>query len=351
MSESPTRLRLRRPDDWHLHLRDGDVMRLVLPATSRVYGRAIVMPNLMPPITTLAAAEAYRARILEAVPAGHDFTPLMTCYLNESVSAETLEAGHASGLLTAAKLYPANATTNSQHGVKRIADIYPLLETMERIGMPLLVHGEVTRGEIDIFDREKFFIDEVMIPLRQRFPALKVVFEHITTGDAAQYVLEGDANLAATLTPQHLAHNRNDMLVGGIRPHLYCLPILKRAEHQRALRAAVASGHPRFFLGTDSAPHVVAAKETACGCAGVFNAQASLSVYAEVFEEEGALEHFAAFCSENGPRFYGLPLNDEEIELERRPWTMPERTEGHGETLKPFKAGETLAWTVNTGRD
>lgn len=351
MFESPTRLRIRRPDDWHLHLRDGDVMRLVLPATSRVFARAIVMPNLMPPVTTLDAAEAYRARILEALPAGHDFTPLMTCYLNESVSAETLEAGHASGLLTAAKLYPANATTNSQHGVKRIQDIYPLLEVMQRIGMPLLVHGEVTRGEIDIFDREKAFIDEVMTPLREHFPALKVVFEHITTAEAAQYVLEGNDNLAATLTPQHLAHNRNDMLVGGIRPHLYCLPILKRAEHQRALRAAVASGHPRFFLGTDSAPHVVAAKETSCGCAGVFNAQAALSVYAEVFEEEGALEHFAAFCSENGPRFYGLPLNEDRIELVRQPTTMPERIEGHGETLKPFKAGETLAWTVAAGRD
>ncbi|WP_251975898.1 dihydroorotase [Salinicola avicenniae] len=344
MTASPDTLTIRRPDDWHLHLRDGAVTETVLPYTSAIFGRAIIMPNLVPPVTTLEAGTAYRERILAALPAGHDFTPLMTCYLNESVAAETLERGHAEGLFTAAKLYPANATTNSQHGVKRISDVYPLLETMQRIGMPLLVHGEVTRGEIDIFDREKVFIDEVMSDIRRQFPELKVVFEHITTKDAAQFVLEGDEFLGATLTPQHLAQNRNDMLVGGIRPHLYCLPILKRQEHQRALRQAVASGHPRFFLGTDSAPHVTAAKETACGCAGVFNAEAALSVYADVFEQEGALEHFEAFCSENGPRFYGLPLNEGTVTLTRQPTPVAASVGTGDNTFVPYQAGESLTW-------
>ncbi len=346
MTASPDTLRIRRPDDWHLHLRDGEVLETVLPYTSQTFARAIVMPNLVPPVTTIEAASAYRERILAAIPAGHDFTPLMTCYLNESVSRETLEQGHADGLFTAAKLYPANATTNSQHGVKRITDVYPLLEVMQRIGMPLLIHGEVTRGEIDIFDREKHFIDEVMTDIRRQFPELKVVFEHITTKEAAQFVLEGDEFLGATLTPQHLAQNRNDMLVGGIRPHLYCLPILKRQEHQQALRKAVASGHPRFFLGTDSAPHVTAAKETSCGCAGVFNAEAALSVYADVFEQEGALQHFEAFCSENGPRFYDLPLNEGTATLTRRPTPVAESVGEGDNTFVPYRAGESLTWSV-----
>ncbi|MCM2129461.1 dihydroorotase [Larsenimonas rhizosphaerae] len=346
MTTAPQTLTIRRPDDWHLHLRDGDTLNTVLPHTSQLFARAIVMPNLAPPITTLEMARSYRERILAALPEGHDFTPLMTCYLNEHVTRDTLVHGHEQGILTAAKLYPANATTNSSHGVRDVADIYPLLDTMQRIGMPLLVHGEVTRGDIDIFDREKYFIDDVMSGIRQRFPELKVVFEHITTKEAAQFVQDGDEFLAATLTPQHLAQNRNDMLVGGIRPHLYCLPILKRAEHQAALRQAVASGHPRFFLGTDSAPHVVAAKETSCGCAGVFNTSAALSVYADVFEQENALQHFEAFCSDNGPAFYGLPRNEGTVTLTRTPTLMADHI-GQGEQMfVPYKAGEHLSWSV-----
>ncbi|WP_136067857.1 dihydroorotase [Modicisalibacter radicis] len=349
MTAAPATLRIRRPDDWHLHLRDGELMAAVLPYTSAVYGRAIVMPNLAPPVTTVAAAAAYRQRILDALPAGHDFTPLMTCYLSEGVTADELERGYREGMFTAAKLYPANATTNSAHGIRDVTAIYPLFETMQRIGMPLLIHGEVTRAEVDIFDREKVFIDTVMAPLRRAFPELKVVFEHITTGEAAQYVREGNEFLAATITPQHLAHNRNDMLVGGIRPHLYCLPILKRGSHQQALRAAIASGDPRFFLGTDSAPHLAHTKETACGCAGVFNAPTALEVYASVFEEEGALDHFEAFCSENGPRFYGLPLNEGRVELTRREQTVVESIACGDERLVPFRAGEPLAWRVTAG--
>lgn len=345
MTASATTLRIRRPDDWHLHLRDGDLMATVLPYTSELYGRAIIMPNLVPPVTTVDAARAYRERILAALPTGHDFTPLMTCYLNESVTADELEMGFNEGVFTAAKLYPANATTNSAHGVRDVKAIYPLFEIMQRLGMPLLIHGEVTHAEVDIFDREKAFIDEVMAPIRRQFPELKIVFEHITTAEAAQYVCEGNEYLAATITPQHLAHNRNDMLVGGIRPHLYCLPILKRGTHQQALRKAIASGHPRIFLGTDSAPHVTAAKETSCGCAGVFNAPSALEVYASVFEEEGALEHFEAFCSLNGPRFYGLSPNEDVIELIRTPRQVPE-TIGEAHRLVPFRAGETLAWSV-----
>ncbi|SHE74711.1 dihydroorotase [Modicisalibacter ilicicola DSM 19980] len=346
MTTTATTLRLRRPDDWHLHLRDGQAMATVLPYTSALYGRAIVMPNLAPPVTTVAAATAYRERILAALPAGHDFTPLMTCYLNESVTSPEIERGFREGVFTAAKLYPANATTNSAHGVCDIKAIYPLFETMQRLGMPLLIHGEVTQAEVDIFDREKVFIDAVMVDIRRHFPELKVVFEHITTAEAAQYVGEGNEFLAATITPQHLACNRNDMLVGGIRPHLYCLPILKRDTHQRALRQAIASGHPRFFLGTDSAPHLAGAKETGCGCAGVFNAPSALDVYATVFEEEGALEHLEAFCSLNGPRFYGLEPNTDTIELVREPWEVPATIACGGEHFVPFKAGETLAWSV-----
>lgn len=339
-------LRIRRPDDWHLHLRDGELMTTVLPYTSRLYGRAIVMPNLAPPVTTVAAARAYRERILAALPTGHDFKPLMTCYLSESVTAEELESGFSQGVFTAAKLYPANATTNSAHGIRDVKAIYPLLEAMQRLGMPLLIHGEVTHAHVDIFDREKVFIDEVMEDIRRRFPELKVVFEHITTAEAAQYVREGNDYLAATITPQHLAHNRNDMLVGGIRPHLYCLPILKRDVHQKALREAIASGCERFFLGTDSAPHVAGAKETSCGCAGVFNAPTALEVYASVFEQENALEHFEAFCSINGPRFYGLAPNESYIELVRSPQQVPESVRCGDEHFVPFRAGETLAWSV-----
>ncbi|MGD9424416.1 dihydroorotase [Pantoea sp. NSTU24] len=346
MTAHPQQLTLRRPDDWHIHLRDDEMLKTVLPYTSAVNGRAIVMPNLVPPVTSVAAGEAYRDRILAVLPAGHAFTPLMTCYLTDSLDPDELERGFASGLFTAAKLYPAHATTNSSHGVTDIASIARVLERMQALGMPLLVHGEVTAAHVDIFDREARFIETVMEPLRRQFPALKVVMEHITTQDAADYVAAADDNLGATITPQHLMFNRNHMLVGGIRPHLYCLPILKRNVHQEALRKVVASGHPRFFLGTDTAPHLQHLKESSCGCAGVFNAPTSLPAYATVFEELGALEHFEAFCSENGPRFYGLPLNQGTITLVRETWQVPETLALGSHSLVPFLAGETLNWRV-----
>ncbi|EMB4325708.1 dihydroorotase [Pluralibacter gergoviae] len=346
MTAQPQVLKIRRPDDWHIHLRDGDMLKTVVPYTSEVYGRAIVMPNLVPPVTTVAAAVAYRERIMAAVPAGHRFTPLMTCYLTDTLDADELQRGFQEGVFTAAKLYPANATTNSSHGVTSTEAIMPVLERMEKIGMPLLVHGEVTHADIDIFDREARFIETVLIPLRQRLPGLKVVMEHITTKDAAEYVRDGNENLAATITPQHLMFNRNHMLVGGIRPHLYCLPILKRNIHQQALRELVASGFERAFLGTDSAPHVRHAKESSCGCAGCFNAPTALASYATVFEQMNALEHFEGFCSLNGPRFYGLPLNEDFITLERKESRVETSIALPDDTLIPFLAGETVAWTL-----
>lgn len=346
MTAQPQVLKIRRPDDWHIHLRDGDMLKTVVPYTSEIYGRAIVMPNLVPPVTTVDAAIAYRQRILDAVPAGHNFTPLMTCYLTDSLDPDEVERGFNEGVFTAAKLYPANATTNSSHGVTSIDAIMPVLERMQKLGMPLLVHGEVTHAEIDIFDREARFIETVMEPLRQRLPALKVVFEHITTKDAAEYVRDGNELIAATITPQHLMFNRNHMLVGGVRPHLYCLPILKRNVHQQALRELVASGFSRAFLGTDSAPHARHRKEASCGCAGCFNAPTALASYATVFEEMDALEHFEAFCSLNGPRFYGLPVNDTFIELECKASQVEASIALTDDTLIPFLAGETVNWTV-----
>ena len=346
MTVSPQVLTIRRPDDWHVHLRDGEMLNIVVPYTSETYARAIVMPNLAPPVTTVEAARAYRQRILDAVPAGHVFEPLMTCYLTDTLDASELERGFNEGVFTAAKLYPANATTNSSHGVTHIEAIMQVLDRMEKIGMPLLVHGEVTHAEIDIFDREARFIDSVMEPLRQRLPGLKVVFEHITTRDAAQYVREGNSLLAATITPQHLMFNRNHMLVGGVRPHLYCLPILKRSVHQQALRELVASGCERVFLGTDSAPHARHKKETSCGCAGCFNAPSALGAYATVFEEMDALAHFEAFCSLNGPRFYGLPVNEQHITLIKQDEAIVESIALSDDTLIPFLAGETVRWTV-----
>lgn len=343
---TPQVLTIRRPDDWHLHLRDGDMLRTVVPYTSAVYRRAIVMPNLVPPVTTVEAALAYRQRILDAVPDDHQFEPLMTCYLTDSLDPDELEKGFVQGVFTAAKLYPANATTNSSHGVSSIDAINPVLARMEKIGMPLLVHGEVTHAEIDIFDREARFIETVMEPLRQRFPALRVVFEHITTKEAAQYVREGNSLLAATITPQHLMFNRNHMLVGGVRPHFYCLPILKRNVHQAALRELVASGCDRVFLGTDSAPHGRHRKEASCGCAGCFNAPSALAIYATVFEEMNAIQHFEAFCSLNGPRFYGLPINEDQLTLVRREEVMPEEISLESDTLVPFLAGEVLNWSI-----
>lgn len=346
MTAQPQQLQIRRPDDWHIHLRDDAMLHTVLPYTSEVCGRAIVMPNLVPPVTSVAAARAYRERILAALPQQHRFQPLMTCYLTDSLDAAEIEHGFREGVFTAAKLYPAHATTNSSHGVTSIAAIASVLERMQAIGMPLLIHGEVTDAHIDIFDREARFIETVMIPLRQQFPGLKIVMEHITTREAAQYVLEANDLLGATITPQHLMFNRNHMLVGGVRPHLYCLPILKRNVHQQALRDVIASGNSRFFLGTDTAPHARHRKESSCGCAGVFNAPVALPAYATVFEEMGALSHFEAFCSENGPRFYGLPLNEERITLVREAWTVPESIALGEESLVPFLAGETLNWRV-----
>jgi dihydroorotase len=325
------------------------MLKTVLPYTSQIFARAIVMPNLATPITSVAAAIHYRERILAAVPADHTFTPLMTCYLTDSLAARELISGFEQGVFTAAKLYPANATTNSSHGVSDIHGIYPLLEQMQKAGMPLLIHGEVTDSAIDIFDREARFIDQVMEPLRRQFPALKIVFEHITTQEAAQYVQEGDSFLAATITPQHLMFNRNHLLVGGIRPHLFCLPILKRNIHQQALRQAVSSGCERFFLGTDSAPHTRQRKESNCGCAGVFNAPNAIPAYVSVFDQLDALQHLEAFCSLNGPRFYGLPVNEETIELQRLPVTQPEAIALSEDSLVPFLAGESLSWSVKNG--
>lgn len=346
MTVLPQVLKIRRPDDWHVHLRDGDMLKTVVPATSEIYGRAIVMPNLAPPITTVEAAINYRQRILDAVPQGHKFEPLMTCYLTDGLDPNEVERGFNEGVFTAAKLYPANATTNSSHGVTSTAAIMPVLERMQKIGMPLLIHGEVTDADIDIFDREARFIETVLEPLRQQLPGLKVVFEHITTKDAAQYVQEGNSLLGATITPQHLMFNRNHMLVGGVRPHLYCLPILKRSTHQQALRALVASGCERVFLGTDSAPHARHKKEAGCGCAGCYNAPSALGAYATVFEELNALQHFEAFTSLNGPRFYGLPVNEDIIELLRQPVQVPETISTSDDVLVPFLAGEQVAWSV-----
>lgn len=346
MTVQPQVITLRRPDDWHVHLRDGEMLRTVVPYTSETWGRAIVMPNLVPPVTTVEAARSYRQRILDAVPAGQSFEPLMTCYLTDSLDPDEIERGFRDQVFFAAKLYPANATTNSSHGVTSIDAIMPVLERMESLGMPLLVHGEVTHADIDIFDREARFIETVMEPLRQRLPGLKVVFEHITTKDAADYVREGNSLLAATITPQHLMFNRNHMLVGGVRPHLYCLPILKRNIHQQALRELVASGFERAFLGTDSAPHSRLRKEASCGCAGCFNAPTALGAYATVFEEMNALHHLEAFCSLNGPRFYGLQPNQETIQLVREESTVVDTIMFEDDALIPFLAGESIRWRV-----
>ena len=331
---------IRRPDDWHVHLRDGEMLAKVAGYTARQFARAIVMPNLSPPVTTVAAAEAYRDRILAALPAGADFTPLMTCYLTDGIDPVEIERGFAAGIFTACKLYPAHATTNSAHGVTDIFALAPVLDTMQRIGMPLLVHGEVTDREVDIFDREAVFIERTLDRLVRNFPALKVVLEHITTADAAQFVADAGPLVAATITPQHLIINRNALFDGGLRPHAYCLPVVKRERHRLAVRAAAVSGSAKFFLGTDSAPHAVAAKEQDCGCAGIFNAPFALESYAGVFDEEGVLDRLEAFASEHGPRFYGLPLNEGTVTLDRAEVAVPMRVAG----LMPFHGGETIGW-------
>jgi dihydroorotase len=332
-------LTIRKPDDWHVHLRDRDMLAKVAPYTARQFARAIIMPNLVPPITSVDAARAYRKRILEATPPG--FTPLMTCYLTDETSPDEVARGFEEGVWIAAKLYPAGATTNSASGVTDIRTIYPALARMEQAGMVLCVHGEVTDPDVDVFDRERIFIARVLVPLVQQFPALKVVLEHITTREAVDFTEYGET-VAATVTPQHLIINRNAIFAGGLRPHAYCLPVAKREEHRLAVRSAATSGRPNIFLGTDSAPHAREAKESACGCAGIFNAPFALESYATVFEEEDALDKFEAFASVNGPRFYGLPLNEETVTLERAEVHVPQEIEG----LVPFHAGETLRWKL-----
>jgi dihydroorotase len=335
-------LTIRRPDDWHVHLRDGDMLQAVVGHTARQFARAIVMPNLSPPVTTAAAAAAYRERILAALPESADFTPLMTAYLTDGTDPDDIAAGFADGVFTAAKLYPAGATTNSASGVTDLANIRRVLERMQDIGMVFCVHGEVTDPAVDVFDREAVFIERILTPLLRELPGLKVVFEHATTEEAVAFVESAGPNVGATITPQHLHINRNAMLVGGIRPHAYCLPVAKREKHRLALRRAATSGSAKFFLGTDTAPHLRETKETACGCAGIFNAPFALESYVTVFDEEGALDRFEGFASEHGPRFYGLPLNEGTVTLERAEVKVPAEISG----VVPFHAGETLGWRV-----
>src|SRR5215469_10167210 len=344
--ESTDTITLRRPDDWHVHLRDGEMLKAVLPFTARQFARAIVMPNLVPPVTSVAAAQAYRKRILASLPPGSAFTPLMTCYLTDATDPNEIARGYEEGAFTAVKLYPARATTNSAFGVTDYRRISPVLERMAGLGMPLLMHGEVTDPEIDVFDREAVFIDRVLDPLRRRLPELRIVLEHITTEEAVAYVTSSGPHLAATITAHHLVINRNAIFAGGIRPHLYCLPIAKREKHRRALRRAATSGNEKFFLGSDSAPHAILTKETGCGCAGIFTAPCALELYAEVFEEEAALNRLEAFAALNGPVFYRLPPSERRVTLRREPFQLPERI-GDGENaVVPFRAGETLRWRV-----
>lgn len=339
-------LTITRPDDWHIHFRDGDMMATAVPATANVFARAIAMPNLQPPVVSPADAEAYYQRLKSVTPADSGFEPLMTLYLTDDTTPEMVKQAAQQGLVKACKLYPANATTNSAHGVTDLSRLDATFEAMAEVGLLLLVHGEVTHDDIDVFDREKAFVDTHLANIVSRFPQLKVVVEHITTGDAAQFVLESSDKVAATITPQHLMYNRNHLLVGGIKPHNYCLPVLKRRTHQEALQEVVASGSPKFFLGTDSAPHLQHAKESACGCAGCYSAPAALELYAEVFEQLGIIEKLEAFASFNGPDFYGLPRNTDKITLVRQPWQIPASVDVAGEPLVPFYAGETLQWKV-----
>ena len=341
-------MQIRRPDDWHLHLRDGDMLRAVLPATAAVMGRAMVMPNLRPPVVDTATAAAYRSRILAALPDGSDFQPFMACYLTDRTDPDDLAHGFESGVLKAVKLYPAGATTNSDSGVTNLDALSGVLERMADIGMPLLVHGEVTDPEVDLFDREARFLDTVLEPLLARHRKLRVVVEHATTSEAVDFVRAHADRVGCTLTPQHLLANRNHMLVGGIRPHFYCLPILKRARHQQALIQAATSGEANFFLGTDSAPHAKHLKETSCGCAGCYTAPAALELYAEAFERAGELQNLEAFASVNGPTFYGVPVNEDTVTLVREPWQVPAFAEvsGPAKGVVPFYAGETLQWRV-----
>ena len=339
-------LTIRQPDDWHVHLRDGAMLKIAAPYTAAQFRRAIIMPNLVPPVTTAAAAAAYRDRIMAALPEGADFIPLMTAYLTDSIDPDEVARGFEDGVFTACKLYPAGATTNSDSGVTDIRTIDAVLARMAEIGMPLLVHGEVVTPDIDIFDREKVFLERILAPTLERFPDLRVVLEHITTADSVRFVLQADDRMAATITAHHLRIDRNDMLAGGIRPHMYCLPVAKRRQHKEALREIVSTGHPRFFLGTDSAPHERHAKESACGCAGIFSAPCAIESYAETFEELDCLDKLEGFASEHGPRFYRLPLNAGTITLNRSGLKLPERIDPDGQDLTPFHAGETLGWAM-----
>ncbi|GAB2503785.1 dihydroorotase [Arenimonas alkanexedens] len=341
-------LSLTRPDDWHLHLRDGDMLARVLPDTARQFARAIVMPNLAPPVTTVALAGAYRDRILAALPAGLAFEPLMTLYLTERTTPDDIAQAKASGFVQAVKWYPAGATTNSDAGVSDIQRCADTLQAMQDHDLPLLVHGEVTGADVDVFDREAVFIETLLKPLLQRFPKLRVVLEHITTRQAAEFIAAAPAHVAATITPHHLLMNRNAMFTGGLRPHHYCLPVLKREEHRRALVAAATGGSPKFFLGTDSAPHTRGAKESACGCAGMYSAHAALELYAEVFEAENALDKLEAFASFHGPDFYRLPRNTDRVTLVREAWTLPAQLGEGADALVPLRAGTGLAWRLQT---
>lgn len=342
----PNSLTITRPDDWHLHVRDGATMASVLPHSARQFGRAIIMPNLKPPVTTTAQAAAYRDRILAALPAGAKFEPLMTLYLTDNTPPDEIRRAKDSGFVHAVKLYPAGATTNSDAGVTALSKCYKTLEVMQEVGMPFLVHGEVTDPAVDIFDREAVFIDRVMQPLRRDMPALKVVFEHITTKDAAQYVTEAEGPIAATITAHHLLYNRNEIFKGGIRPHYYCLPVLKREEHRQALVRVATSGNSRFFLGTDSAPHPKGLKEHACGCAGCYTALHALELYAHAFDQAGALDKLEAFASFNGPAFYGLPRNAGSVTLQRESWALPAELPMGEATVVPLNGGETIDWKL-----
>ncbi|MBV1872180.1 MAG: dihydroorotase [Gammaproteobacteria bacterium] len=339
-------LQITLPDDWHLHLRDAESLKSTVPATARCFGRAIIMPNLQLPITNTEQAEAYKQRIVTNTPPSSTFTPLMTLYLTDNTPASEIKKAHNSGFVYGAKLYPAGATTNSDSGVTDVNKISSAIEAMEALGMPLLVHGEVTQTDIDIFDREAVFIDTILKPLKQKFPKLKLILEHITTEEAVRFIENSDNTVAATITAHHLLYNRNHMLVGGIKPHYYCLPILKRNRHQQALISAAISGNPKFFLGTDSAPHTQLAKESACGCAGCYTAPTAIELYAEVFDTHNALDKLEGFASFFGPDFYGLPRNTQTLTLIRKPWTVPASLDMAGETLIPLRANEELAWQI-----
>lgn len=343
---SLTILSITQPDDWHLHLRDNEALKTTVAHSARVFARAIVMPNLKPPVTTVAQALSYRQRILSCVPQGSTFDPLMTLYLTDQLNSQEVQRAHAENGVQGIKFYPAGATTNSESGVAELECVYPALEKMAEIGLPLLVHGEVTDAEIDIFDRERVFIETVLAPLTQRFPDLKIVLEHITTKDAVEFVTGQGENIAATITPHHLLLNRNDLLVGGVRPHFYCLPILKRNIHQRALIEAATSGNSKFFLGTDSAPHSIETKETSCGCAGIYSAHAALELYAEVFEAENALDKLEGFASFFGADFYNLPRNQSQITLSKTPSTVPAEFVFGSSSVIPMRANESISWSV-----